>query len=235
MEKLGEEAEKTSAMLFALQSQMNTHFLYNTIEYIENIGICYVVKKIELLSTALSGVFRYSLRQENIFVLFPAAAGGKCYESQLGEQERAMPGKGTSMLIHIKKIRCFSAHGVNGWRAWGETDPSRYHRLPDGIRIDGTGENIGKSHPLTIITGDHSYEITVHVTCREGCEAGIILQYNEEIYNAISLKDGRLRIYRLGRMLAQKDTGFTECWLRMKNDDQYISFSYSPDGISYKK
>ncbi|MBS5536281.1 MAG: hypothetical protein ACLRWN_03675 [Eisenbergiella sp.] len=124
---------------------------------------------------------------------------------------------------------------MNGWRAWGETDPSRYHRLPDGIRIDGTGENIGKSHPLTIITGDHSYEITVHVTCREGCEAGIILQYNEEIYNAISLKDGRLRIYRLGRMLAQKDTGFTECWLRMKNDDQYISFSYSPDGISYKK
>ena len=107
MEKLGEEAEKTSAMLFALQSQMTTHFLYNTIEYIENIGICYVVKKIELLSTALSGVFRYSLRQENIFVLFPAAAGGKCYESQLGEQERAMPGKGTSMLIHIKKIRCF--------------------------------------------------------------------------------------------------------------------------------
>ena len=138
-------------------------------------------------------------------------------------------------LSILRKSDVFSAHGVNGWRAWGETDPSRYHRLPDGIRIDGTGENIGKSHPLTIITGDHSYEITVHVTCREGCEAGIILQYNEEIYNAISLKDGRLRIYRLGRMLAQKDTGFTECWLRMKNDDQYISFSYSPDGISYKK
>lgn len=61
-----EEAEKTNAMLFALQSQMNPHFLYNTIECIKNIGICYDVKEIEQLSTALSGVLRYSLRQENI-------------------------------------------------------------------------------------------------------------------------------------------------------------------------
>lgn len=61
-----EEAEKTSAMLFALQSQMNPHFLYNTIECIKNIGVCYDVKEIEQLSTALSGVLRYSLRQENM-------------------------------------------------------------------------------------------------------------------------------------------------------------------------
>lgn len=45
---------------------MNPHFLYNTIECIKNIGICYDVKEIEQLSTALSGVLRYSLRQENI-------------------------------------------------------------------------------------------------------------------------------------------------------------------------
>ena len=63
----------------------------------------------------------------------------------------------------------------------------------------------------------------MHVTCHEGCEAGIILQYNEEIYNAAALRDGKLCIYRLGKMLAQKDIGTNECWLRMKNDDQYIS------------
>lgn len=61
-----EQAEKTSAMLLALQSQMNPHFLYNTIECIKNIGICYDVKEIEQLSTALSGILRYSLRHENI-------------------------------------------------------------------------------------------------------------------------------------------------------------------------
>lgn len=61
-----EQAEKTNAMLLALQSQMNPHFLYNTIECIKNIGICYDVKEIEQLSTALSGILRYSLRGENI-------------------------------------------------------------------------------------------------------------------------------------------------------------------------
>ena len=61
-----EQAEKTSAMLLALQSQMNPHFLYNTIDCIKNIGICYDVKEIEQLSTALSGILRYSLRQDNI-------------------------------------------------------------------------------------------------------------------------------------------------------------------------
>lgn len=45
---------------------MNPHFLYNTIDCIKNIGICYDVKEIEQLSTALSGILRYSLRQDNI-------------------------------------------------------------------------------------------------------------------------------------------------------------------------
>lgn len=64
-----EEAEKSKAMLFALQSQMNPHFLYNTIECIRNIGVCYDVKEIEELSTALSAVLRYSLRQENVVTI----------------------------------------------------------------------------------------------------------------------------------------------------------------------
>ena len=73
-----EEAEKTNAMLFALQSQMNPHFLYNTIECIKNIGICYDVKEIEMLSTALSGVLRYCLREENIV---PVAQEMECIKN----------------------------------------------------------------------------------------------------------------------------------------------------------
>ena len=60
-----EEAEKSKAMLFALQSQMNPHFLYNTIECIRNIGVCYDVKEIEEQSMLLSAVLRHSLQQEN--------------------------------------------------------------------------------------------------------------------------------------------------------------------------
>ena len=61
-----------------------------------------------------------------------------------------------------------------------QTDGFELPDLQNGLRIDGTGEIIGKSYPLTIITGDHSYEMTVHVTCCEGCEAGPILQYKRK-------------------------------------------------------
>lgn len=64
-----EETQKAQAMLLALQSQMNPHFIYNTIECIKNIGICYDVKEIEQLSTALSVVLRYSLNKENIVTI----------------------------------------------------------------------------------------------------------------------------------------------------------------------
>ena len=129
----------------------------------------------------------------------------------------------------------FSGDRIRGWRAWGEHDWSRYQKTGAGLRISGVYETIGKGHPLTLITGDHSYEISVHLRVKNGCEAGIILQYNEEIYNAVSLREGVLRVYRLGAELARKKADFDECWLKMKNDEQYVSFYYSEDGIRYRK
>ena len=90
-------------------------------------------------------------------------------------------------------------------------------------------------HPLTIITGDHSYEITIHVSPEKNCEAGIILQYDDKIYNAVSLRNGCLKIYRLGQCLAAKETGKKAYWLKMRNEEQYVSFYYSEDGVSYHK
>lgn len=134
---------------------------------------------------------------------------------------------------------CFSdeflSDEVKGWRAWGEQDPERYQRTENGLQINGTGETIGRSHPLTIITGDHSYEITVYVETSEGCEAGIVLQYDENIYNAAGLKDGVLTVYRLGQRLAALQIKAQTCWLKMRNDEQYVSFYYSLDGKEYKK
>lgn len=46
---------------------------------------------------------------------------------------------------------------------------------------------------------------------------------------------GVLRVYRLGAELARKKADFDECWLKMKNDEQYVSFYYSEDGIRYRK
>lgn len=122
------------------------------------------------------------------------------------------------------------------WKAWGEQKWSRYNLINGILAIRAEEEEIGKSHPLTIITGDHSYEITVNVsTDGEGCKAGIILMYNEAIFNGISLERGKLIIYRLGKSLWEKEINTSSLWLRMRNNEQYLSFYYSMDGSKYWK
>lgn len=150
------------------------------------------------------------------------------------DQATARPA-GTALERRNSLSDSFSGSGIRGWRAWGEHDWSRYQKTDGVLCIRGVNETIGKGHPLTVITGDHSYEINVQLKVKGDCEAGLILQYNEEIYNAVSLKDGLLQVYRLGRKLAEKRIGLNECWLKMKNDEQYVNFCYSDDGIHYRK
>lgn len=61
-----QQKEQLQATLLALQSQMNPHFLYNTMECIKNIGVCYGIQEIEIISGAMGDIFRYSLSEEGI-------------------------------------------------------------------------------------------------------------------------------------------------------------------------
>jgi two-component system, sensor histidine kinase YesM len=59
------------ARLMALQSQINPHFLYNTLACIQGIAIHFNIKEISAMTTALARILRYSIR-ENDFVLISA-------------------------------------------------------------------------------------------------------------------------------------------------------------------
>ena len=56
------EILKKQAELSALQSQINPHFLYNTLECIRSIGIAYDVNEVVEISTAMADIFRYSVK-----------------------------------------------------------------------------------------------------------------------------------------------------------------------------
>lgn len=60
------EAEllRREAELFALQNQINPHFLYNTLECIRDISLVYGAKEISSISTAMSKIFRYCIRRD---------------------------------------------------------------------------------------------------------------------------------------------------------------------------
>ena len=61
-------AEKNAEIL-ALQSQINPHFLYNTLSCISNIGIAYDIPEITDISVALSNIYRYSIGERRLVPL----------------------------------------------------------------------------------------------------------------------------------------------------------------------
>lgn len=61
-----EELDKKHITLMALQSQINPHFLYNTLECLKNIGIYYNIKEMYSVSESLAFILRYGVKGHNI-------------------------------------------------------------------------------------------------------------------------------------------------------------------------
>ena len=58
--------ENKQSQLLALQSQINPHFLYNTLECINSAGAVCGSSEVEEMSTALAFIFRYACKGENV-------------------------------------------------------------------------------------------------------------------------------------------------------------------------
>lgn len=63
------EIMKRDAELYALQTQINPHFLYNTLGCICSIAQHYHVKEIELIANSMSKIFRYCIKKESVVPL----------------------------------------------------------------------------------------------------------------------------------------------------------------------
>ncbi|MEG1441761.1 MAG: histidine kinase [Oscillospiraceae bacterium] len=58
------ELVKNTAALYALQNQVNPHFIYNSLECVRSIACVYDVKEIEIMVNAISNIMRYTLDEE---------------------------------------------------------------------------------------------------------------------------------------------------------------------------
>ncbi|MGO4106917.1 sensor histidine kinase [Paenibacillus sp. YAF4_2] len=60
------ELNKKQAEFSALQSQINPHFLYNTLNCISGIGLEYGSKEIAQITSCMSKIFRYSVKEDEL-------------------------------------------------------------------------------------------------------------------------------------------------------------------------
>ncbi len=60
------ELSKKQAEFSALQSQINPHFLYNTLNCISGMGLANGITEIACISSSMSNIFRYSIRKDEL-------------------------------------------------------------------------------------------------------------------------------------------------------------------------
>lgn len=93
------ELARAEAELSYYQSQINPHFLYNNLEFIRSLGAIYNIDEVEKISVAMSQIFRYSIKGNNIVDLQSEL---DCIRNYFSIMDLRFPNK-YKMHIHIKE------------------------------------------------------------------------------------------------------------------------------------
>lgn len=122
------------------------------------------------------------------------------------------------------------------WKFYGTFDSGRYEYTGRSLVIKGKGLSPGDSNPMTCITGDHAYEVSVELELVDDAEGGILLFYNPICYCGIGVSGKGIYIYRYGERLGTKINCFLrKMYLKLVNDYHEVIPYYSIDGITWRK
>ena len=142
---------------------------------------------------------------------------------------------GKQMNNNIHLCDDFNSGNCGIWKAYGDVSCTRYRTDQDGLVLDGIGVNPGECLPLTVTCGLHSYLADTFVRPESGCEAGIILLYDDRYYNGIGFDGETLTVYRIGQVLTKMPLKSEAVYLRMENRENYVVFYYSVDGEHFRR
>ena len=68
------------------------------------------------------------------------------------------------------------------WQFWKAYEPERVKLQNHSLQLQGKGDNVGKSSPLTIVAGHSRYEVSVDVEIVGDAQAGLVLFFNDNQY-----------------------------------------------------
>ena len=121
------------------------------------------------------------------------------------------------------------------WQFWREFDPQRFQTGDRRLVLAARGKSLADSSPLTCITGDHSYSIEVDLECEPGCEAGLLLYYNQDHACGIRLGPEGIGVRLANGYVSETGIKATRATFRIVNDRQEIDFYYRLPGEEWKR
>lgn len=124
-----------------------------------------------------------------------------------------------------------SAH----WMYYSEYEPERYEYTGSSLIVRGKGKEPGAANPMTFITGDHAYEISVELELVDNAEGGILLFYNEQCFCGIGLSQTGIILYRYGKRKIRLPYIQRKIHFRLVNDHHDVIPYISADGIVWNK
>ncbi len=106
----------------------------------------------------------------------------------------ALPAPGGAVVpgrIHFSDN--FSSHQLGlQWRFYNRLAPNRFKLTGHSLILRAVGPTMASSSPMVCITGDHAYQISVHVTAARGANAGLTLYYNSHAFISIGIGNGQI-------------------------------------------
>ncbi len=120
----------------------------------------------------------------------------------------------------------------------GPDERSRVRYLAGKMRVRAKGKTPGDASPISFITGDQRYQMSVDVEIDEGAEAGLLLFYNRRLYAGLGVAENGLVMHRYGLQRAKaKPPGISRALrIRLTNDRNILTIHTSGDrGVSWQK
>ena len=118
-----------------------------------------------------------------------------------------------------------------------DTDRDRYRHENGALVLKAKGAGPADSSPLSFVTGDHAYEISVDIERDRGTSAGLLLFYSSRLYAGLGFSDTNtlMHSYGLDRLQGKLEGRRATASVRIRNDRHIVSIHYSVDGQTWTK
>ncbi|WP_238358082.1 cache domain-containing sensor histidine kinase [Cohnella zeiphila] len=151
------ELSKKQAEFSALQSQINPHFLYNTLNCISSIGLEYGSKEIAQITSCMSKIFRYSIKKDDLVLINEEIQCIQAYMKIISiryenkflmevDVEDRLLGMKTPKMILQPIVENSVYHGLESMDAGGQLRVSGHIDANGDVcfQVTDTGKGIGK-------------------------------------------------------------------------------------------